>query len=301
MKAISIILSLALAGAVFGQSGNPFEYNQEAFQLTQKYSIAGQAAESPSGGAQSSELKSPGKAMLLSAIIPGAGELYAGSTLKAILFFGIEVGAWTGVAIYQAEGNDKEDQFKDYADNHWSKARYWTWLESLTNWNDPGVEPIYYQSLDFDPFDGYFYPASYYEQFEDDNNFTHNLPTLEDQQYYEMIGKYMTQFGPGWDDVWEGYSIDNPPPYEGENNFHWGEADYTSNSVYYMDLRYESNQALDKAAYFFQAVMLNHLISALDAGFTVRMKNRKIQTAMNIEPKYMNGEALTMGKITISW
>ncbi|NQS98725.1 MAG: hypothetical protein HQ591_09745 [candidate division Zixibacteria bacterium] len=288
MKAITVILVLAMAGFAFGQSGNIFDYNQDAFQLTQKYTQVNQAPDDPAG-VSPVEKKSPGKALLLSAIIPGAGELYAESYLKAILFFGIEIGAWTGVAIYQAEGNDKEDQFLEYADYHWSQGQYWGWLETLESWTTPGVEKEWNPDLG-----GEYYPYNIYNQFENDNGFTHNLPATQNQQYYEMIGKYMTQFGPGWDDADLDLTIN-------DDNFYFWDGDYTLSSEYYMDLRYKSNQALDKAAYFFQAVMLNHVLSALDAGFTVRLKNRKLETAMNIVPQNYQGGPVAMGTITINW
>lgn len=289
MKFTAVLLTLALAVVAFAQDQTVLNYNQEAFDLTQKYASFSQAADetgsasgvTPSGG----ERKAPGKALLLSAIMPGAGELYAGSPLKAILFFGIEVGAWAGVAINQADGKDKEDYFQEYADNHWSKGDYWLWLESLGNWVEPsGVERI-----------GEYYPQSVYNDFEDDNGFTHNLPMTKTQQYYEMIGKYITQFGPGWDDA----DLELELGGSETDGFHYdGDSD---NSVNYMDLRYKSNQALDKAAMFFQIVMLNHVASALDAGFTVRAMNRKIDTAFQFTPVKYYDENIPMGQITVNW
>ena len=294
MKFTALLLTLALAFAAFGQDQALFNYNQEAFDLTQKYTAfsqgAGDADDAGGVSAMGSERKSPGKALMLSAIMPGAGELYAGSPLKAILFFGIEVGSWAGVAIYQADGKDKEDLFEKYADTHWSKGDYWQWLESLDNWVDPsGIPKTWNPDLGGD-----FYPQSVYNTFEDDNGFTHNLPLTKTQQYYEMIGKYITQFGPGWDDV--------PDPLNyttGTENFYFsGES---PNSRDYMDMRYESNQALDKSALFFQIVMLNHVVSALDAGFTVRAMNKKLDTAFQFAPYQYYDEHIAMGQITVNW
>jgi hypothetical protein len=109
-----------------------------------------------------------------------------------------------------------------------------------------------------------------------------------------MIGKYMTQFGPGWDDA------NNTTYAQLEDMYYW-DGGTTNNSTYYMDLRAKSNDALEMAAYCFQAVMLNHVFSALDAGFTVRLHNRKIQTSMNIAPENYQGEQVAMGQITVNW
>jgi len=301
MKITSLLLTLPLAAAAFAQNGLQMQYNQQAFELRQKYAYgqAEETAESADPALTPPLKKSPGKALLLSAIMPGAGELYAGSPLKAIFFFGLEIGAWTGVAIYQAEGKDQEDQFQNYADSHWSRGRYWFWLETLPSWTIPNSDPIQIPEL-ADPqrgIDEWFFPFEDYENFEDENGFTHNLPPTDDQQYYEMIGKYMTQFGPGWDDAWYNGLPPNSPNYP----YIWSEMTKTDNSDYYMDMRYKSNQALDKAALFFQIVMLNHVFSALDAGFTVRAKNRKIDTAFNVTPMRYQDETVPMGQISLKW
>jgi len=71
--------------------------------------------------------------------------------------------------------------------------------------------------------------------------FTHELPTQSmrdagdhhNEAYYEMIGKYISQFGFGWDDTYG----DNPetPYFDGQS----------PNSIHYMDLRAEANNGCD--------------------------------------------------------
>ncbi|MEW5796303.1 MAG: hypothetical protein AB1772_08060, partial [Candidatus Zixiibacteriota bacterium] len=41
-----------------------------------------------------SDMKSPFKAFILSAVLPGAGQYYMGSRIKPILFLGAEAAAW---------------------------------------------------------------------------------------------------------------------------------------------------------------------------------------------------------------
>ncbi|MBD3287912.1 hypothetical protein GF337_03840 [candidate division KSB1 bacterium] len=110
----------------------------------------------------------PKKVLLFSAIIPGAGELFAGSYLKSALFFGIEVGAWAMYAYYNKQGNEKEDEFEAYADTYWDESKWVQWYGGLTD--------------------------------EEQDVFSHELPEEKTQQYYEMIGKY-NQFLVGWDEV----------------------------------------------------------------------------------------------------
>ena len=58
--------------------------------------------------------------------------------------------------------------------------------------------------------------------------FTHELPSesdrnnsSDDQQYYEMIGKYIGQFGVGWDSHPDDFPFDDPrtPYYDGRRIF----------------------------------------------------------------------------------
>lgn len=103
----------------------------------------------------------------MSALVPGSGEMYAGSWIKGAIFIGVETALWYGYIKYYGRGKDWEDIFHDYADTHWEKER---WLSYYNPETDPS---------------------------------THTLPDTKTQQYYEMIGKY-DQFKQGWDDWYAG-------------------------------------------------------------------------------------------------
>lgn len=94
---------------------------------------------------------------------------------------------------------------------------------------------------------------------------THDLPSTKTQQYYEMIGKY-DEFKWGWDDYVPG-----------------GPA-LTPNRDYYETLRHKSNTELKKASTCAMIVMANHVISSLDAAWTIHRKNLKLKTSL--QPQY---------------
>ncbi|MDD5087519.1 MAG: hypothetical protein PHI18_01805, partial [bacterium] len=116
--------------------------------------------------------------------------------------------------------------------------------------------------------------------------------TDDEQQYFEMIGKYILQFGFGWRDTynngdgwsdglsrtaWEspadGLSPDNP------NN---REFDGESLLFYvYRDMRAEANDLLDNANVAMEVVLVNHVLSALHAAFLVRGYNRHLAQESN--------------------
>jgi hypothetical protein len=121
-----------------------------------------------SGDMYSAEHRSVGRAFLLSFLVPGLGEYYAGSNLKAGIFLGFEVLTWTQYMSNHRSGTDKEDEFQAFANSHWSPTDYVVHL--IENYNT--IE-------DTLPGD--------------------KLPDTKTQQYYEMIGKY-EKFWPAWDD-----------------------------------------------------------------------------------------------------
>jgi hypothetical protein len=62
--------------------------------------------------------KSVGKALLLSLILPGAGEFYVGNQKHATIFFGTELLAWTSFLINDYHANSLEKDYKAYAQQH---------------------------------------------------------------------------------------------------------------------------------------------------------------------------------------
>lgn len=286
--------------------GSKFGYNPTRMELAQAMSQPQEEPATPSDASMPAEGKLvPGKALLLSAILPGAGQYYAKSPLMAAAFLAIEVGAWAGVAIYHADGMDKEDEFIAYANQYWvyddptggsfgSYFQYEYWAASMFGYDgesttsadnypqgpDSWAGLSWDDKLDYLPKDG----------------FTHELiPTDKDQQYYEMIGKY-DQFAPGWPD----YLEDDETTWQANDNV-------SPKRNKYLDLRKQSNDALDMSKNFTMVVLANHLASALHAGFSVSLHNRKmakeqkIEGAFRLQSKRINSEYVTMGGLQVTF
>lgn len=66
--------------------------------------------------------KSQGKAFIFSALAPGSGELYVGAK-RGYIFLGVEAIALTSSYFLHKSGKQKEDEYLDFADNHWSFGR----------------------------------------------------------------------------------------------------------------------------------------------------------------------------------
>jgi len=72
--------------------------------------------------------KSPVLAGVMSAVLPGSGELYVGQYLKAAIFFVVEAALITTAVVYNNKGDDKTAEFEAFADDHWSVAKYAQYL-----------------------------------------------------------------------------------------------------------------------------------------------------------------------------
>jgi len=191
------------------------------------------------GDIYSFDAKSTKKAFFYSLVVPGAGEYYVGSRIKPAVFLGLEALIWTGYFVYHGKGNDKKDEYIQFADAHyqwWEFKSWWNSLDSTTRNN-------YSHELPWD----------------DDNNrpnFTH--------EYYENVGKY-DEFQVGWDDIGTGQP---PPPLPG------GVSVLSANRNHYLDLRRQSNDYFQNASTMIMLSIGNHLISAFDAALTAKSYNK---------------------------
>jgi hypothetical protein len=248
-----IMMTLALAGLFF--SAVPKTAGQESAWTRGRISAFLTAADtsSPSGAATAAapagrRARSAKLGGFLSAAVPGAGQAYAGSWIKAAAFLAVETAAWVGYRHYTDEGDAMRKEFRAYADVHWSRER---WHSAYIEGQDPS---------------------------------THALPVYNTQQYYEMIGKY-DQFMKGWDDWMQG----------GPN--------LTENRFYYESRRHEHNEKLINASKCTMAALGNHLLSAVDAAWTVRRGNRSLtlRVAPGFRTAYASAEAVPALKLRAAW
>lgn len=224
-----------------------------------------------SSQAKVEHLKSVKKAFLISAILPGTGELYSGSYFKAAAFIAIEIGAWTTYSMYYGKGKDIESEFHDYADQHWIEDEYWDYISQQSGINRNDMEAL-----------------RDWEQGE----FSHGLHREKDQQYYEMIGKY-DQFNYGWDDTDKG--LRDPE---------WDISMRSKNRLYYEDRRDASNKAFKAATWGTMIALVNHALSAVDAAWTAHQHNKTVlHTSIRMQPQKYGYEVefIPTFSLSIDW
>jgi hypothetical protein len=222
--------------------------------------------------------KSPLKAALFSAVIPGAGQTYSERYWQGLAFFSVEVGLWVTYAIYQSKGDRQTTDFQNYADANWSVVRYAQWITNNIGQLNPGVNTsgmIVSTDPSLNPWQQVDW--SRINQVENQimqvtgNGFTHNLPVRPQQQYYELIGKY-PQFLGGWDD-----------------GFNRTPSDLIAHNVSphfldYRDQRGNANSLYAIASTATYVLVANHVLSALEAAWTAATNNANLKMGATLNP-----------------
>ncbi len=269
----------------------PLSYNEAKFGMLH-------AANEESGGDPESltQPKSGWKAAFLSAVVPGAGEFYAESYWKSVLFVTVEIAALTGYFVYENKGDDEDRRMKNYGDTHWSEKRYWSRVYRIAEDNalwdhDPLTTEGNDQIADADYNETTIARLRDIERNAGLPGFTHSLPETKTQQYYEMIYKYLHQFGSGWDDIpFPAYYETQPYPYS-----------LTPTIAEYRKMRNRSNDFYQTATTMTSIVLLNHLVSAFDAAFTVKRYNKKLNYSFNVSASRYAGETIRTYGVHLSW
>lgn len=224
--------------------------------------------------------KSVPLASALSALLPGAGQVYAEAPLwRTLLYAGIEAAGWTAYVMTSSRGRERTSEFESYAQQHWSLVRYIDWLgANYSHWSDTAVNKeaasealaAVYTSTDLSKPEWERIDFVQLNRLEKAVRvgFSHTLPRYGHQQYYEQIGKYV-QYRAGWDD-------------------HAGAADtaiydprfVTDRNDAYMDIRAEANDYLGYATAAIGGIIVNHLASLLDAALTARSFNASVRATI---------------------
>jgi hypothetical protein len=269
------ILMMIVMLLISGAKGLNAQSSTENYKLMNLKSKAGnveviQQSSSLSNLSTAPKKKSPYLGALFSGLIPGTGEFYAESYIKAAVFFAIEAGLWTAYAVYDGKGDDQTEQFQQYANTYWSINKYARWLkdQQFTGYNEiinPDNQNLEELRLQVNSVER--------------QNFSHQLPPFGEQQYYELIGKYQN-FVVGWEDA--DPSISKNP----SSSNYYGTYKTKMYTDYAAD-RQQANDYYDMASTSTTLVIVNHLLSAADAAWSVSMFNKdiRVKSSLRLQPK----------------
>jgi len=214
-------------------------------------------------GSMQEEGKSPRRAFLFSALLPGAGEFYAGAEKRAVVFAGIEVIALGIYFTWNGKGNDVEKEFRAMADTSWSPLDYLAWRVS--------TRASRYSSIT------HALPCS---SFVESGGSLRGCDGRETQQYYELIGKY-DQFVSGWEDVVDrtGNRVE-PTDIDSVENFS------SQLRLVYEVKRDDSNKYLKRASNVLGLILVNHALSAIDAARAARISSQGKSAALEKRARF---------------
>jgi hypothetical protein len=203
--------------------------------------------------------KSPKKALMMSAVLPGVGQFYSKSKLSGIVYGTLEIAGITSAILLKNNGEDKVNEYEDYADINWALLNFMEGYDGEPRSHDMIVV-----------LDGKRYSVSgeWGTLYDDFNNGYNSISVEKDYHFYENIGKY-EQFQTGWIDYGDSLGY---------------ETLYRSSPLQdkYSDMRFDANQLLKGATYAVSAVMFNHVISAIDAAIRTKKYNDRNNLSFKI-------------------
>ncbi|MDQ7064012.1 MAG: DUF5683 domain-containing protein [candidate division KSB1 bacterium] len=205
--------------------------------------------------------KRPFRALLMSAVLPGLGQAYNKTYWRMGIYVGVEVASWFVYVDQTRLGRKLEDEFQQFADQYWSEDRYWAALSA-----ESGIDINDMARL-----------REWERQ-----NFSHHLPEEKNQTYYENIGKY-DQFNIGWVDARAHRARDSQLREQ------------------YTFMRKDSNDAFENARLGATIVILNHIISALEAALTAHLQDQRVRGSVRIVPKRVNRDIVPALALRVTW
>jgi hypothetical protein len=230
--------------------------------------------------------KSPKRAMFMSLLVPGSGQLYVGGKsryIRGTFYLAEEIALITGLyyhSIYKYDGQVKK--YRSFANLHFDIGRYEEAMSEISVHDEykerfqiaygserenyckaiygPKVGGTGSKCVSITDGDGYDFYKKYYQK-----------GMLRDPSaYYRSIAS--ENFILGWDDA-----ILDPNTEARINSddplIRLGESEYYNK---YLSMRRKANDLADRQAIFLGAIILNHIVSAIDAALSAKAHNNSL-------------------------
>ncbi|SOD13625.1 hypothetical protein SAMN06298224_1350 [Fibrobacter sp. UWB16] len=253
--------------------------------------------------------KSPRKALFLSLLVPGVGQMYVGGStatyVRGGVYMALEVFMWSGWGYFSIyKYNQQVDKYKKYAKTHYSIGRYEAAMHDLYS---VGGSDNYskefsnrYMGTRKSFCEAIYGNANYGGCYSDDalfkydskhlNNFPDPDRLSEKDRKKANLGKEMDDFGHSFNNESEVFQLISEDAYV----LGWDDVDAVSATSLglenldsatvalgksshlkkYRSMRKDANDYADMQAWFIGGLILNHIISAVDAALTAHSHNK---------------------------
>jgi hypothetical protein len=231
--------------------------------------------------------KSPRRAMFMSLVLPGSGQLYVGGKqsryIRGIFYLAEEAALISGLYYHSIYKYDKQvKKYQDFAGEHFSIVKY---EKAMNQIYDPEYETrfrnLYGQERE--SYCNAFYGNSADSKICTDNfgkNFNSrnepyhpdgNTPLYNKSAYYNVIAS--ESFVLGWDSAVAASDIESNLGKENPAYMPLGSSAYHDE---YLSMRKKASKLADSQALFLGAIILNHIVSAVDAVLSARAHNNSL-------------------------
>jgi hypothetical protein len=249
--------------------------------------------------------KRPIIAALISLVIPGAGEAYAGDYVRGTAVFAAQVFSIGAAINYSNKANQQTQLNENYANEHWSATRYVNWtLDNLKalNPNDTTTAAEYRQSIFVHgdtssltpPYTNINWTAM--NNMEDDvgngvyNGYTHWLFGYGTSQFYKEIGKY-DQWSAGWDDGLKGALLPGQIPVSYES----------PHFVIYRNMRALADNLNVISSTWVGIALAEHFLSAADAFWVAKQHNNSLHADLHLNFAPVPGGVSTTAELAVQY
>jgi hypothetical protein len=244
--------------------------------------------------------KSPRKALFMSLLVPGSGQLYVGGStftnVRGAVYLALEAalwGSWYYFSIYKYD--QQVSEYKKFAKKHFSIGRYERGMRDLYNTDAVNFEAQFsrrYLGTRESFCEAIFGTATMHGCYSSDklykndteymNDFVKNPKSLASEKHkvefdnksevYQLIAD--DAYVLGWDDVEDrakatALGLEDPESATVELG-------KSENLKEYRSLRGKATDYADMQAWFFGGLILNHIVSAIDAALTANSHNKAL-------------------------
>ena len=214
--------------------------------------------------------KSVAGAMLLSAAVPGLGQIYAGGTRGYVVggtMLAVEALALSQYFSNNSKGDDAKDDYERFADSHYDRDRFHDYVRDTV--------VVYSANEDFNSctVPGEYDSSECWGSIDD----AFPLSGSDDAVYYEQIGTDK-DYVFGWND-WNPYGTGNPNHedlwygWKPSEPFPDGIPSSSVNRDKYNDMRDSADDYYSKADRFAWIMVIGRVVSMVDAAILVKLRN----------------------------